>query len=117
MRQNLHSGVRVIPLSLSSYSNLLEPTQLGLYYRDLQTLSLLQISALTPLRLLIERRRRRRQGGAPSAPPPVDFCERPLRPITKFERSVIDVIRCARKNGTYGVRYYRDRLKSVHQVW
>ena len=88
--------LRVNPLSLSSYSNLFEPTQLG-HYRDLQTLSLLQISALTPLRLLMERRRRRqgRQGGTPPAPP-VDFCERPLRPITKFERSVIDVIRYVR---------------------
>ena len=91
--------LRVNPLSLSSYSNLFEPTQLG-HYRDLQTLSLslslLQISALTPLRLLMERRRQQgRQGGAPPAPP-VDFCERPLRPITKFERSVIDVIRYVR---------------------
>ena len=41
---------------------------------------------MTPLRLLLERPR-----GAP-----VDFCERPLKPITKFETSVIDVIRCVR---------------------
>ena len=93
------------PLSLSSYSNLFEPTQPNwgttVTYRLSHSLlpSLLQISVLTPLRLLMERRQgrqgRRRQGGTPPAPP-VDFCERPLRPITKFERSVIDVIRYVR---------------------
>ena len=50
---------------------------------------ILQISAVTPLRLLLERPRAR-----------VDFCERPLKPITKFETSVIDVIRCVKDRRT-----------------
>ena len=45
--------------------------------------SFIQISAVTPLRLLLRRRQRRT----------TDFCSRPLRPITNFERSVMDVIR------------------------